>query len=233
MTGELAKLLGRLVSIEMASPLLQLRARPLFDDLKDGLTAANVEDDDEKPIEPEGRQFTNYEWVDTRLEKSDEAKKAAGYVKSHLGTNPSQATKEQRASPDQDGCVGLRVRRDPCCHRKSGTFTIQATIAGAYAPADEIVETSSTAREAYGNWKCCEASQKVVGGKTHWLDVADNKALHYRYAIGTKNRTVNKWLQKKANWVIEQGHTYAGMLWVPRDELNTEEQDASRSTQDR
>jgi hypothetical protein len=227
-TREVAVVLGRLASVEVAVPHIILLSRPLIDDLKIGLADAHAElrKLEELPsMRNEAEAEANYAWIDTMIPVSADTVKSLEYLVEHWDEMNGQLTRRPAASlviftDASETGIGGRVFRVG----SSGELDLVGLFAGDFS--QEELDYSSTAREALAQLKAVQwlaANHPILLAKARIESVSDNMGLVRRYAMGSTVTEVSSSLLQIVIQLRAVGATWVGARWLPRALLDRED----------
>ena len=225
-TSSLARTLGMLVAIEPAVPHAMLLSRPMYDDLKDELVKCGRANSlSDITLDRHGNSDTTgatYKWLDTPLVPSKSGREAARLVAGLLGSHNGQSIKAKnakvivRTDASEKGIGGRAF-----IVGENGTATAVIEVTGAMPK--EMLESSSTAREAYAfAYVCSRVPHELLKG-SDIIGVVDNKGLTKRFWSGSKNALVNFSLTDLATFLLRIDAKVQRMLWTPRTNMEAED----------
>ncbi len=222
---EIAKMLGRLVSVEAAMPLMMVFSRPMFEDLKIGLKLANdlFQHTNWLPsIRNEGDAVTNFEWIDTNIEISSGSKEAMQYIIDNWAElngqsiTPPETTLVFKSDASDTGICGrvFRVGKDK---KLVLILTLTEPITM------EQASRSSTARETLVQLRLAQTLDDEVLRSAVVESINDNLGFAKRHWMGSISPDVNEYLLAFGKRLKQVRATWGGATWFAREFMSVED----------
>lgn len=226
-TLSLAKLLGKLVSVESAVPLLMIFTRPLYDDLKTALVDKKwIGADERLPEILSGRLIdsSSYKWMVTSVEMSPDSEEMIAFLKKKLASMQGQDIRKLKpnlavSSDSSEEGFGGRARSITLNGEFDGSLNLVTM--GVLPP--EIVGDSSTTREIHGFAEVCMSVPDTFIKDASIAGIVDNQSFAIRHWMGTRSCSANRCLIRLAMFLLDKGARIAYFCWVPRRLLSIED----------
>lgn len=217
---QLSGLLGLMVSLEPAIPMLLLFSRPLYDDLKDALCGVGAMSSNEDiPNLMREKDKSNYVWSKCPVALSEESLDMATWLSQNIRRLNGQSLKRlvpsalSRSDASEKGFGGITVGLEKDGSVREPLDKIE--VAGSLPV--HLLEASSLDREAYGFAETILALPDRIVRDAVLVGGNDNKGLVCRYWVGARSKFANRALIRMAIKLSEMGAVLQCMYWMPRE----------------
>lgn len=219
-TLEVARVVGRIVSVEPAVPLLALISRPMFTDIANTLSID--EDKELAKIESERDAEDHYAWKNVALHLSDASTQALKFILSYWNIMNGQSLDKKLpnwiirtdASQNGGGITIWSVDKDGSMKLVKKLFI--------FLSADERL-TSSTARESTVFARGVSVLDEEMLRDKLVEGVVDNRGLVLRHYRGSSILDIQRNLYSIAVHLITCGAIWRGMWWARRCLMQAED----------